>query len=334
MPGERICRGCEKVRTPPIEGPCPHCKGYFRTILKRRRGDGEEDGLPEGPMSVSELIDRHADDEDLAKQPTGLPGMDYVFDGGLPQRGTILLAAIEGSGKTSLLWEVLLVLAGLNIRSIYFSGEQDGKDHVAQFGRLGHERIRRAGRRMKIDTTAEFDDILDGIEKYKPKVVAIDSLHWVEGVYDDHDQPMKSGSPAAVERVAKEIKRLSGKLGFLAFLVCHMNNDGSLSGGAHLRYAVDAKLVLDRWPRDEDDPRRLLRFEGKSRFGRVGRVALFEMTDDGFKDRGPFLKKEKKDRSEQGERRPGEDGQVLRFPGRKKPPVKDESDDPEPPTAA
>lgn len=284
---ERICSRCRKVRQPPIEGPCPHCRGYYRAVLPRR-APAERDEEPDGAESAAAILARHADDPQLQLRPTGLRGVDHVFGGGLPQFGAILLSAKEGTGKSSFLLELFLTLAAQHIRCLFVALEQGKRQLVQQFQRFGHDRIERAGHYLKIDAQKELFDVLDSIERHRPDVVAVDSVHWVEGVLDDHGQPMKSGSAGAVERVARDVQELCNELGCLVFLVGHMNNDGTMAGGHALRHAVDATLGLRRI--DEDnlrDPRRVLRFETKTRWGDVGPEALFKMAGDGFHDCGP-----------------------------------------------
>ena len=346
----RVCRGCRAVRLPPIEGPCPHCRGYYRTVVPR--GRAEDDGAPdEGPESAAALLARHGDDASLSLRPTGLSGLDHVFGGGLPEAGVILLSAKEGTGKTSLLWELFLSLALQRIRSQYLSLEQGKKQLVQQFSRFGAERIERAGRHLIIDAQKSLADVLDSVDRCRPEVAAIDSVHWVQGVLDDHGEPMKSGSAGAVERVAREVKALADDLGVLVFLVGHMNNDGSMAGGHALRHAVDATLGLHRKTDNPRDPRRVLRFETKTRYGEMGREALFRMSDDGFRDCGPIVHPVPGDDEDDDEdddapprpvkparpavpRQPRQPGQVIPFP-KSPPPVTDDPDGPPgPPTAA
>lgn len=286
----QVCRGCQKERQPPIEGPCPHCGGYLRTVPRRGRGglaeEDEGDALPEGPVPVGALLDRP--NSVLPKHPTGLLGVDHVFGGGLPEKRVVLFTGEEGTGKTSFLVELLLTLP---LRSLLLSSEQGKEDIIQQFGRFGTERIQRASKFMSVEAETDFSAILATIESYKPQVLALDSLHEVEGVFDDRERPMASNSDQAVCRVAKVVKRLSRKLGFFGFLVGHMANDGTFMGGAHMRHAVDAKLLLSKLHGDKD-PRRLLRFSGKVRFAPLGREALFKMTETGFRDCGPFHDKD------------------------------------------
>lgn len=284
-----VCRACERVRMPPIEGPCPHCGGFYRVVQpKRARREFDGDEMPTAE-SAEALLRRHGNDPSLALRPTGLLGVDHIFGGGLPAAGTILLSAKEGTGKTSFLWELFLTLAAQRVRALYVSLEQGKKQLVQQFARFGQARIAQAGRHLKIDSQKDLPEVLDSLEHGRPQVAAIDSVHWVQGIRDDHGQPIKSGTANAVERVARDIKTLSDELGLLVFLVGHMNNDGTMSGGHALRHAVDATLGLHRMTAHLRDPRRFLRFETKTRFGEMGREALFKMTENGFKDCGPIL---------------------------------------------
>ena len=71
------------------------------------------------------------------------------------------------------------------------------------------------------------------------------------------------------------------------FAIGHVNNDGTVAGGANIRHMLDATLVLRRGSNDKD-PTRILQFEGKSRFGPIGRQARFEMRNSGMVDCGPI----------------------------------------------
>lgn len=291
---EHRCRGCKKVRVPPIEGPCPHCRRYLRTTKKRLRNseECEEPELPEGPVSVGALLADRETPRMWEKRVTGLAGVDHVFFGGLPVVGSVLLCAREGIGKTSWVFDLLMTV---RIRSLFLSTEQSKEDLIRQFSRFGAGRIARASKYMSIESLTDLDDILAVVEDYKPQILAVDSLHDIEGVTDDNDKPLASGREGAVTRAAKLLHRLARRLELFAILVGHMANDGTMMGGAHLRHAVDGVLGLYPMSEREDDPRRLLRFRGKSRFARLGHQALFRMTDDGFRDCGPWVEKRKDD---------------------------------------
>lgn len=312
MPRAYRCRRCHgtPVPQPPEDGKCEHCGGFYRHEVTHVR-DGEVDGaeiqpMKEGePISAADLLANLEDDETMQKRQTGMAGLDWVFDGGLPYFGAILLCAKAGTGKSTFLWEMLRWLAKKKVSTLYISSEQSLKDLGRQFARLGSV----PAKYMTVHAETDRDGIISAIEKCEPEILVLDSLHEVEGVTDESGYDMASGGPNAVTRVAKEIRRLSTELEFLAFLVGHMNNDGTMAGGSHLRHAVDATLVL-RPGEDEKDPRRILEFEGKTRFGPRGRRGLFMMGEKSMKDCGPL--------KEEGERIAVEEPKAASPKGRKK----------------
>lgn len=227
------------------------------------------------------------DEEEDEKRPTHSPGVDHVFNGGLPCVGAILLSAMEGTGKTTWLWGLLHKLAvEQGRRSLYCSSEQSPSALRRQFERLELS----PSKDMIIVSQPDRDGIISIIEKEEPEIVVLDSLHEVENITDESGFSMASGTGPAVTRVAKEIRRLSEELKFFAFLVGHMNNDGTMAGSAHLRHAVDGTLEISR-SGDKRDPKRFLHF-AKCRFAPTDRQALFLMGDRGMVDKGPFYERE------------------------------------------
>lgn len=284
-----VCRWCKgpPVAHPPL-GPCDNCGGWYRhDVVNVREGDvfgADIPPLKDGePITAADLFANLEGDESLKKRPTRMSGMDHVFAGGLPHFGAALLCAMAGTGKTTLLYELLCLLAKQKVRSMYITSEQSLPDLGRQFQRLGPP----PEEHLILLAEQDRDRIIRAIEKERPLVVVLDSLHEVERVTDEDGYPMASGEPRAVTRVAKEIRRLSHDEQFFAFLVGHMNNDGTMAGGTHLRHAVDATLVLERIG-GESDPRRILQFKGKTRFGPLGRKALFKMGESGMRDCGPY----------------------------------------------
>lgn len=292
MPVAYQCRRCKGSPLPqPWEGSCPHCGGFYRADVVTV-AEGEVEGAQgpvarDGePISASDLMTAFADDTLLDKRPTHLPGLDWLFDGGLPQFGVILLAAPEGCGKSTFLWMLLMTLAVLGLQTFFVSSEQSLKDLSRQFARCGAPR-----KRMLVDAQNDHGTILETLEEQQPQVFALDSIHDVENVKDERGVPLLSGGTHAVIRVLKDLRSMSERLPMLAFVVTHLNNDGTISGGSHIRYAADATLFLRRFDeQDDEDPRRVLQFQGKTRFGPLGRRALFVMEDSGLRDCGPLLK--------------------------------------------
>ncbi len=85
------------------------------------------------PISAADLLANLEDDETMKKRQTGMTGLDWVFDGGLPYFGAILLCAKAGTGKSTFLWEMLRWLAKKKVSTLYISSEQSLKDLGRQF---------------------------------------------------------------------------------------------------------------------------------------------------------------------------------------------------------
>lgn len=255
--------------------------------------DGEVDGAEceplseEKPVSASTLMAYKDDDESMERRPTGSPGIDWVFEGGLPRFGAILLGAKGGSGKSTWLWELFCKLAKKKVDVLYNSAEQSKKGLIRQFSRCGPP----PAKHFLVHNEKDLSSIIRTLEKERPQVAAVDSLHRITGITDESDYDMKRGSAAAVEHAASEFYELAEDLGMLIFLVCHVTNEGEFAGGSHLRHALDANLVLT-WSGDKTDKRRILEFKDKNRFGDIGRQALFLMSEDGLKDCGPLRAEE------------------------------------------
>lgn len=294
LPVAYVCRRCKgpPLPQPPEDGRClnPACGGFYRHERVYVR-DGDVDGaeiapIKDGePMSMADLM-AGEDSADEEKRLIHSPGVDYITDGGIPRVGAVLISAKEGIGKTTWLFGLLHKIAEeQKVKTLYISSEQGGKGLRSQFKRLNLK----PSQRMIVLNEVDKDSIIRHIEKIQPEVLVTDSLHEIENVTDESGYSMASGSGPAVTRVAKEIRRLADDLGFFAFLVGHMNNDGTMAGSAHLRHAVDGTLGIT-FVTDKKDPRRIMQFE-KCRFAPTDRQALFHMTERGMIDKGPLIER-------------------------------------------
>lgn len=302
MPLAFQCRLCKGPPIPfePDNGLCPNCLRFGRhNRVFVNSGDGEdsvEDAaaiVTEGvPVSAGDLMRAFAEEEAGAKIETGMPGVDWIFDGGLPAfgGGAILLAADAGAGKSTLLMTLFRLLALMKYNSLYVSAEQDLKDMRRQFARIG----KFPSSHMLLHHACDQDDIVKAIEETKADVYAIDSLNTVENVTDIDGNSFANGSVPANIQLGKTFRKLAKEREAIIFCVGHVTNDGTIAGGSTVRHNLDATLVMRYWPgltqqQKDSDPRRILAFEGKTRFGPRGRRALLEMTETGLEDKGPLI---------------------------------------------
>lgn len=283
-----VCRWCKGPPLPePPEGECPNCRGFYRhnrVRLPAADCDGAlTEPLREGEPISGDALFAEEEEANETKRVTGLAGVDWVFDGGLPRVGVILLACKEGSGKTTWSWQLGRHYADkLKLKVLYQSSEQTPQGLRRQFKRLGE-----LNSRFLVHCAEDKEVLFRQVEQEQPDLWILDSVHHVTGVMDDGDFNVASGGQRAVTIVAKEASKLAEELGMLVILIGHMTNDGDMAGGSHLRHAVDATLTLTR-TEDKRDPHRILEFWGKSRFGDATRRALYIMHDKGLIDQGPL----------------------------------------------
>src|SRR4029079_1729665 len=62
-----------------------------------------------------------ADNVAIRRLPTGVPGLDAVLGGGLPEFSFNLIAGAPGSGKTTLAQQIMFALAETGRPALYFT---------------------------------------------------------------------------------------------------------------------------------------------------------------------------------------------------------------------
>ena len=210
----------------------------------------------------------------LAKTPTGIPGLDEVLLGGLPTGRPTLICGSAGCGKTLLAMTFLVNgAARFNEPGVFISFEESGQDlsdNVASLGFdvpgliaakklvIDHIRIDRS----EIEEVGEYD--LEGLfirigyaaEQIGAKRVVLDTL---EALF-------ASLSDEAVLRA--ELRRLFGWLknrGLTAIITGERGN-GTLTRNGLEEYVSDCVILLDNRVEDQITTRRLriVKFRGSA----------------------------------------------------------------------
>src|SRR5437899_12676849 len=57
----------------------------------------------------------------IRRLPTGVPGLDHVLGGALPEFSFNLIAGAPGAGKTTLAQQIMFALAGPDRSALYFT---------------------------------------------------------------------------------------------------------------------------------------------------------------------------------------------------------------------
>jgi circadian clock protein KaiC len=123
----------------------------------------------------------------IKRLPTGVPGLDDVLGGGLPEFSFNLIAGAPGCGKTTLAHQMMFALATPERPALYFTvlGEPPLKmlRYQQQFGFFDNEVVNRSVYFVNLSEEAlsgDFDRVLKAIvgrvEAHKPGVVFVDSF--------------------------------------------------------------------------------------------------------------------------------------------------------------
>jgi circadian clock protein KaiC len=133
---------------------------------------------------------------------TGVPGLDDVFGGGLPEFSCNLIAGPPGSGKTTLAHQMMFALATPQRSALYFTtlGEPPLKmlRYQQQFGFFDSDQVNRTVRFISLgDDTAAGDldkvlgEIAAAVATYAPALVCIDSFRSIIPTGRDPDRRIR-----------------------------------------------------------------------------------------------------------------------------------------------
>ena len=139
----------------------------------------------------------------INRLPTGVPGMDEVLGGGLPEFSFNLIAGQPGSGKTTLAHQIMFALATPERPALYFTvlGEPPLKmlRYQQQFGFFENESINRSIRFINLSEDAmsgELDRVLrrivEEVTTHAPGLVFVDSFRSVVQASQADDNPNNS----------------------------------------------------------------------------------------------------------------------------------------------
>ncbi len=126
----------------------------------------------------------------IRRLPTGIPGLDNLLGGGLPEFSFNLIAGTPGSGKTTLAHQIMFSLANPNNRALFFTvlGEPALKmlRYQQQFSFFDVGKVNQSIRFVNLSSDlleGDFDRVLSRIAKevkdYAPSLVFVDSFRSV-----------------------------------------------------------------------------------------------------------------------------------------------------------
>jgi len=196
---------------------------------------------------------------------TGKGDLDEVFGGnGFLPGMTFTLAAAPGTGKTSLLIQILELCERQGKKTAYISGEEGIEQLAFTARRLGVTKV-------PLANITNIDEICDSIAKHKFDFVVIDSIPALIGDENLNSKELENYISDTIVKTAKENECVIGT-------ILHFTKTGTYKGSTKLPHAVDCNMIMTR--NKEDAGLRDIDVT-KNRFGSASFVS-FAMTETGF----------------------------------------------------
>jgi len=260
------CGACQ----PRWAGRCPTC-GEWGTLKEEELSSTSASEGRFGPISsfTGPVALKDVGLGGQAPMPTGAPEFDRVMAGGLLPASATLLGGEPGTGKSTLLLQVLASMAASGRRCLLVAAEEAAHQVRRRASRLGADVDG-----VLVVEASELVAVEAAVASVSPDIVVVDSLQALSGP----DQASVAGSPAQVKACAERLVRLAKRAGTALVMVGHVTKDGSLAGPRVLEHLVDTVLSFEG---DRYSALRVLR-SLKHRFGPTGEVGLFEMVESGL----------------------------------------------------
>ncbi len=266
------CRACGDT-FPKWLGRCPSC-GQMNTVVEISAADAalaarnDARSTAAASLAVEDLSEVQA--APVARLATGLPELDRVLGGGLPQGAAVVIGGEPGIGKSTLLAQVAGAIG--RERPVLYATAEESNDQVR--GRC--HRLGVAGQHLRLVATTDADALAGVLAQGDHAVVIVDSIQLVtkQGV---------EGEPGGVAQVRSCAATLveAAKRGRTALIIVgHVTKEGGLAGPRLLEHLVDTVLSFEGARYGE---LRVLRAI-KNRFGATNELGLFRMGGGGLEE--------------------------------------------------
>ena len=259
------------------QGQCSSCKAW-NTLSQINVGSSNspatkaefrKQGYAGEKSSVQTLSE--IDVQSLPRFSSTISELDRVLGGGLVPGSVVLIGGNPGAGKSTVLLQVMCLLAESGKSALYVTGEESLQQVGMRAQRLG---LPRDSLKMLAETNVE--QITEAGQQHKPELLVVDSIQ----VMHSADVPSAPGSVSQVRECAAYLIQYAKQTNTVLFLVGHVTKEGNLAGPKVLEHMIDCFVMLEG---GSDNKYRILRSQ-KNRFGAVNELGVFAMTEQGMKE--------------------------------------------------
>ena len=272
-----VCEVCG-YDSPAFMGKCPEC-GSWNSLREIKVANSNSKISRPGAglnLSSSDVTPKKLSEikfEERDRFTTGFSEMDSVLGGGVVPGSVTLLAGDPGIGKSTLLLQLALNIAGEKKSDravLYVSGEESEQQIKLRANRLTKAKTEN----LLLISISNTDAIVDVVSAQNPKLVIIDSIQTMES----ENLTGLSGSVGQVRYAAGEFIKLAKSQNIPIIIVGHVTKEGMVAGPMVLSHMVDTVLFLEG---EKFTQVRILR-SLKNRFGPVDEVGVFSMDSEGM----------------------------------------------------
>ena len=195
--------------------------------------------------------------------------MNRVLGGGIVEGSLVLLGGEPGIGKSTLMLQLALQLAGKKI--LYVSGEESARQI-----KMRAERIPFKNPDLFVLSDTSLENVMKQEKQIQPDLLVIDSI---QTVYTETVESAP-GSVSQVRECAGKLMRFAKETQTPVFLIGHITKEGALAGPKVLEHMVDTVLTFEG---DRHHSYRIVR-TSKNRFGSTLELGIYEMRGDGLRE--------------------------------------------------
>ncbi|MDR0988687.1 MAG: DNA repair protein RadA [Prevotellaceae bacterium] len=272
MPKDKIAYVCTQCGydAPKWMGQCPSCGAWNsfaeEVVHKEPAHKRPLAGLAiekARPISLSQIEAVDAPRIDLHDAE-----LNRVLGGGLVPGSLVLIGGEPGIGKSTLVLQTVLHLAGCRI--LYVSGEES----AAQL-KLRADRLTSADSDCLVLCETSLEQIFAHLQTVRPQLLVIDSIQTIATASVESSP----GSLTQIRECAAALLRFAKESHTAVLLIGHINKEGSIAGPKVLEHIVDTVLQFEG---DQQHLYRILR-SIKNRFGSTAELGIYEMRQEGLR---------------------------------------------------
>jgi len=260
-----VCADCG-AETLKWQGQCPQCSAW--NSLEQRSVARRPVAPPGSAPPATGLAELAADD--VVRLGTGMAELDTVLGGGLIPGSVTLLGGEPGIGKSTLLLQLANHVAA-STPTLYLSAEESAAQIGVRARRLGV-----GGSNLRVVADTDLDAVLARVRDERMKLLIVDSIQTVQLA----SVGTAAGAVTQLRECTAQLVRFAKAEEVSIVIVGHVTKDGAIAGPRALEHLVDTVLYFES---DASSRFRNVRAT-KNRFGSVGELAFFHMSEQGLRE--------------------------------------------------